>query len=486
MKFAIAAALFGAASLSSVQAATFVNALAIPNGTDASSGFGTGVNGNRLGGFGSDLIHRGSDYFGLADRGPGGGVIPYAPRIQVFGLSTDTTSGAISNFALKRTIVFTQADGLTPFNGLNPQLLNGNRSTLGASFDPEGLVIRSNGNLLVSDEYGPSIYEFTPDGRFVKSYAPPANLLPKRADNSSDYVGDRAIVTKGRQDNRGFEGLTLSPDGTKAYAILQDPLFQEGRGGQGRRGRFVRMVEFDLASGATRQFAYQLESIDTINTRTDGAFAENSQGRSIGVSSITAMPNGKFLIIERDNRGLGVDPASVEFKSGSKRVYLVDLAGATDISALTLTNGLLPAGVSAVQKSATPFLDVIAAVGGAGVIAEKLEGLAFGDLLSDNSRNLLIITDNDFSVTQLAGSDQQYDVCTDGKAFDNVALDTACTAGKSKIPTYIYSFKLSAAELQSLGFSVPEPASWMMMLAGFGFVGHQTRRRPAPAHMLQS
>lgn len=484
MRLFLAASLALAATTGSVHAASFVNALTVANGTDF-SGLPTGVNGNRFGGFGSDLIHRGNEYFGMTDRGPGGGLLSYAPRIQVFTLNTNTATGAVSNFALSRTIVFTQADGTTPFNGQNPRLLNGNAATLGGSFDPEGMVIRANGNFLVADEYGPSLYEFDANGRYVRSYAPPANLVPKDAGGATNYVDDRAVITTGRQDNRGFEGLTLSNDGTKAYAVLQDPLVNEGRGGQGRRGQLVRMVEFDLATGATRQFAYQLEGIADINARTSTAFTENQQGRSIGVSAIHALPDGRFLVIERDNRGLGVDPSTAFLESGTKRVYVIDLAGATDVSGVTFPNGILPPGVVTVTKDAAPFLDILAAVGDDATIAEKFEGMSFGDRLADGGINLLLITDNDFSVTQNGLSPDQFDVCTDGSSLVNVALDAACGNGFSTIPTYIYSFRLSAAEAQAVGFgAVPEPASWALLIAGFGLVGGSVRRRRTRMHAV--
>ncbi len=479
----LAAALLATATVIAMpaHAVTFVNALAIPNGADLSTGLGSGVNGNRFGGFGSDLVRRGSDYFGMTDRGPGGGLLSYAPRIQVFSLDTNTTSGAISNFALTRTIVFTQADGVTTFNGLNPQLLTGSNGNLGASFDPEGMAIRANGNFLIADEYGPSLYEFDSNGVFQRAFATPSQLVPREAGGAINYVDGRPTITTGRQDNRGFEGLTLSNDGTKAYAILQDPLVHEGPGGQGRRGQFLRIVEFDLAGGTTRQFAYQLESIDAINTRTNTPFTLNQQGRSIGASAIQILPDGRMLVLERDNRGLGVDPETAFLQSGSKRVFEIDLTGATDISGLTITNGVLPVGVTAVAKNSSPFLDVIASITGQAVVAEKFEGLTFGPRLADGGITLLLATDNDFSVTQIGGP-QQFDVCTNGTSLVNVALDAACPGGFETIPTYLYSFRLSAAEAQSLGFAaVPEPESWAMMILGFGIAGAAARRRRASA-----
>ncbi|MEG3123285.1 esterase-like activity of phytase family protein [Sphingomonas sp. GB1N7] len=469
------------------QAITFVNALRIPNvvtgGNDA----------NRFGGFGSDLVYNAADglYYGMTDRGPGGGLLDYAPRIQSFSLDV-ATNGTISNFAARAPIIFTR-DGVA-FSGQNPGLLAGDKAALGRSFDPEGLAIRSNGNFIVSDEYGPSIYEFDSQGRYVRAFTIPANLLPKQADGTPNYVDGRPTITSGRQDNRGFEGLTLSNDGTKAYAILQDPLVNEGpvNGGetQGRRARNLRIVEFDVATGnATAQFAYTLESIADINGRIPGTaddFTATQQGRSIGVSSITQLPDGRFLVIERDNRGWGVDDTANRLPIGSKRVYIVDKTGATDISNISLAGlSALPLGVTAVNKGTQPFLDIQALLVAAGIpIAEKLEGLAFSPMLADGGRALFIISDNDFSVTQFDGSSTQFEYCTSGPEANAVsftpALGTPCPTGTALIPTFLYSFKLSAAEASALGFAttaVPEPASWAMMIGGFGLVGGAMRRR---------
>jgi len=469
------------------QAVEFVNALRIANVV-------TGANdANRFGGFGSDLVYNAADglYYGMTDRGPGGGLLDYAPRIQSFSLDV-ATNGTISNFAARAPIVFTR-DGVA-FSGQNPGLLAGDKASLGRSFDPEGLAIRSNGNFIVSDEYGPSIYEFDSQGRYVRAFDIPANLRPRQSDGTPNYVDGRPTITAGRQDNRGFEGLTLSNDGTKAYAILQDPLVNEGpvNGGeaQGRRGQNLRIVEFDVATGtATAQFAYTLESIASINGRIPGTandFTATQQGRSIGVSSITQLPDGRFLVIERDNRGWGVDDSANRLPIGSKRVYIVDKTGATDVSNISLAGlSILPQGVTAVSKGTQPFLDIQALLVAAGVpIAEKLEGLSFSPMLADGGRALFVISDNDFSVTQFDGSSTQFEYCTSGPEADAVsftpALGTPCPAGTSLIPTFVYSFKLSATEAAALGFAttaVPEPASWAMMIGGFGLVGGAMRRR---------
>ena len=461
-----------AASTTSAGAVSLVNTVTIPgNSTDLSptNGGSGGANVNRLGGFFSDLHYDRSQnvYYGLVDRGPGGGVIDYQTRVQRFSLNVNQTTGAIGGFNLLDTIRFTNNGN--SYNGLNPSLLNGNPGNLGLSLDPEGFAVGPNGNFYVSDEYGPSVYEFSSTGSFLRAFTTPNNLIPRESNGNVNYVDGRGTITSGRQDNRGFEGLTLSPDGSKLFAILQDPLVNEGSSNEGRRSRNVRLVEFDTASGqSSAQYIYQLESLANINNRipgTDDDFSETSQGRNIGLSAITALNNNEFLVLERDNRGVGEADPTGSTPVGSKRVYRINLANATDVSNIDLTGtNTLPSDVTAVSR--TLFLDVADALQDAGqTIPEKIEGLAIGPQLADGSFALLLGTDNDLSVTQ-NDTGVQFDVCSGGT---QVAIDAGCPSGESLLPTYLYSFNASSAELAT---PVPEPPATVgLLLLGLGYFG---------------
>jgi hypothetical protein len=479
IRHAIAVAALLASATPAFSAVTFTGSFSVAGAATDLSGIAPAFGGNRLS-FGSDLVYDQATnlFYGITDRGPGGGLIDYAPRVNAFRLTFDTTTNAVTGFSLQQTIVFTKSDG-TAFSGLNPLLRSGNASTLGDSFDPEGFVRLANGNMLVADEYGPSIYEFDSTGKQIRAFTTPENLQPKRAGGALDYVAGRPDIVAGRQDNRGFEGLTVGANG-KVYAIMQDPLVNEGDQNDGRRSRNLRIVEFNATTGvAERQFIYQLDSITDINGRVVAAggasnsFTATNQGRSIGASSITAMPDGTFLVIERDNRGLGVDDPNAANIIGQKRVYRIDLTGATDVSAISLagTNSL----GSIVPVSKSLYLDVQAALRAAGESSyEKLEGLAFGPALPGGGFNLILVTDNDFSVTQ-NGQGTQFDVCTSGAGGTNVqvALGAGCPTGMALIPSRIYSFVATGANAPA----VPEPTTWGMMIAGFGIVGAAMRRR---------
>jgi hypothetical protein len=456
-------------------APTFINSLEVPGNASDKSGLPSSFE-QRLS-FGSDLVYdrATSSYYGLADRGPGGGVLPYETRLQQFGLTVNATSGAISNFNLTRTVLFKDGSG-NALNGLNPSLLPGGSSnTLGRSFDPEGLVRMGNGNYFVADEYGPAVREFNAAGQQLRVLQTPANLVPQ-ASGSPNFVAGRPTITSGRQDNRGFEGLTLSADGTKLVGVMQAPLVNEGASNDGRRSQNVRIVEFDIASGtSTRQFVYQTESIADINSRmpTASAFTATQQGRSIGLSAIYALPDGRYLVLERDNRGLGVEDITASAPIGSKRIFLVDPSGATNVSNISLAgSNSLPAGVVPVSK--VLYLDIAAALQAAGVtVAEKIEGLTFGPQLSDGSFVMLLVSDNDFSVTQNA-TGAQFNVCYDatGGALGStsVGLNQNCGVGTSLIPSYIYAFRVNDLN------PVPIPASIALVTLGLALLVRRPRK----------
>src|SRR5262245_38028127 len=130
-------------------------------------------------GYFSDLYYdpNRNEWWGLSDRGPGGGVLSYGTRVQRFTLDIHPATGAIAAFQIVETIEFKNKLG-EPLDGIAPggALDAGN---LGNAFDPEGLVVHpGTGHLLVSDEYGPSLYEFGRDGTLVHAFKTPENLKP--------------------------------------------------------------------------------------------------------------------------------------------------------------------------------------------------------------------------------------------------------------------------------------------------------------------
>ncbi|MCZ8076642.1 MAG: esterase-like activity of phytase family protein, partial [Paucibacter sp.] len=296
-----AAALLAAASLSAQAAPSFVNGLVLDGAALDLSG-GSSVNNGRLGYF-SDIYYDSNrnEWWGLSDRGPGGGTLNYNTRVQRFTLDVDFNTGAISNFKIAETVVFQSAgQGL---NGLAPNPKN----QLGLAFDPEGVVINPRtGTFLVSDEYGPSVREFSRSGELIRTFNTPANLVPRNAVSGVANYADDTGNTAGKRTNRGFEGLAISPDGKYAYAMLQSAMLDEGGG----NGSVNRIVKFDISTGdAVAQYAYQMKR----------------SGQGQGISALVAINDHEFYVLERNNRGVGV---GAELATADKEVYRIDLSGA--------------------------------------------------------------------------------------------------------------------------------------------------------------
>ena len=457
---------------------TFVNGITVPANTTDLSGDPIALN-QRLGMF-SDIYYdpNRNEWWGLSDRGAGGGTLPYDTRVQQFTIDVNPTTGAISNFQVVQTVEFTGPLGT--FNGLAPSPTN----VLGRALDPEGFVVNpKTGRFLVSDEYGPALYEFNRDGTLARTFTTPANLIPRNGTTGVPNFADDTGNTAGKRTNRGFEGLAISPDGKFTYAMLQSPMLNEGGLGN---GLYTRIVKFDNATGlALAQYAYLMEG--------------SSQGR--GISALVALNDHEFLVLERNNRGVGV---ASDLSSPNKKVYKIDITGAGDVSNITLPDsGPLPGGLLPVTKSATPFfsLDAVTIAAFGGRVPEKLEGLAIGPRLSDGQFLILAGTDNDFSVTQIVGSTTQFDVyynpttgariqcdlgtlnnCSSINADGTLGLAfSGSTEGFALIPGLLYAFKSTGSDLASFvaPSAVPFPTTWLMLLVGFGVVSLAMRRRKA-------
>ena len=382
--------------------ASFVNGIAISgNSQDLSTGSAV----DRRVGFFSDIYYdpNRKEWWGVSDRGPGGGLLSYETRVQRFTVDI-AANGAISNFKIAQTVKFQDSvsSGSAPLNGIAPATSN----VLGRAFDPEGLVIHpKTGNLLVSDEYGPSLIEFDRNGNLLRRFTTPANLVPRNAATGiPNFAGDTGN-TAGKRTNRGFEGLAISPDGKFSYAMLQSAMLDDGGG----NGVYSRIVKFDNATGlAVGQYAYRMDTA--------------AQGR--GISSLVALGNDKFLVLERNNRGVGV---GATVSPADKAVYEIDLTNATDVSNITLpATGAFAGAVVKSTKKIDLDANTLAALGNKS--PEKWEGLAIGPMLSNGQYLILAGTDNDYSVTQ-SGSGTQYDVWFDFSLVDPYANSLQCPIG---------------------------------------------------------
>ena len=190
-----------------------------------------------------------------------------------------------------------------------------------------------------------------------------------------------AVLTL-RQPNKGMEGLASIQGGTVLVGVIQNPLDNPTHA-TAKTSRLLRIVFMDVQHHVTRQYAYLMD---------DAAY---------GVSEIEAVSPTQFLVDERDGKFFN-DPAGA---SVQKKVYLIDISNATDVSdAANGPNGLVVGGKTLEQMTTsdlatngivpvtkTLVLDLLKF----GYTHDKAEGM----VLLDGGQTIGISNDDDFGVT---------------------------------------------------------------------------------------
>lgn len=337
-----------------------------------------------------------------SDRGPGDGTIDYSPRLFAMTMPQDSVKVIVNVSEPSSARLYKDVSG-QPFTGLlpdspdaEPRMKDGRRC-----LDPEGLTLMKDGNLLLCEEYMPSILQMKPDGTFMARLIPPENYLPRNPTSGEIDFREAPDRQEGREDNRGFEGLALSPDGKTLYTILQSGLTQDG----GKDAGATRLLVFDAFSG-TPKSEYAVRFTDPASL---GDRAKKLKTKNLVMSDLLCLPDGRLLALERDNRGQdgSAEPKVAIFKS----VFVLDLTSATDLTSLPdkpyshrISNSKFKP-LNATQpieyvKKTLLFdfqnLDLPSQGLAWNQLPEKWEGLA---LLNNN--RLLVISDNDFLTPEL-------------------------------------------------------------------------------------
>ncbi len=335
------------------------------------------------GGYGSAIVsdpRSPGTFYLMTDRGPNYDLGPnkafpmpdFAPQIGQFQLR--------DNLQLVRRIDFRRPDGHRMSGLPNPPGaggtgeipvdINGHPLPYDAlGVDPEGLALLADGTFWVSDEYGPHLIHLDSNGQQLERISPfsVGRKLPS--------------VLALRRPNRGMEGLAGFPGGRILMGAMQSPL--DNPSSAGRRSRNNRLLLFNTVTGASKQFVYQTDAV------------------GLYISEITAVDDNSYLVLERDANFVGAGTAV-------KRIYRIELSGATDVSdpadgpngkrfgGLTLEQlddaGMAANGIVPVKK--TLLLDLVPL----SYPHDKLEGITVVD-----DHTIAISDDDDFGVTDVAG-----------------------------------------------------------------------------------
>ncbi|WP_029002820.1 esterase-like activity of phytase family protein [Azorhizobium doebereinerae] len=257
----------------------------------------------------------------ITDNGFGSKANSPDAMLMIHRLAMDFKAGTIER---RETVFLSDPDKKVPF----PITMEGTprRYLTGSDFDIES-VQKVGDSLWFGDEFGPflletdlagkvkGVYQTKADGKLVRSPDHPAVSTPA---NPSRKVAFEAARSK------GFEGMALSPDKTKLYALLEGPLLDPASGEKEKVDgvEVLRILEFDLAKKdwTGRSWKYPLAQA----------------GNAIGDFNMVDATTG--LIIERDDLEGSRTQACAEGKVAPdcfdrpaklKRVYKVEFTPET-------------------------------------------------------------------------------------------------------------------------------------------------------------
>jgi hypothetical protein len=129
----------------------------------------------------------------------------------------------------------------------------------------------------------------------------------------------------GRNNNHGFEGLTVSGDGKDLYLLLQAATNQEG-GLKSQTERYTRLLEYDISNPS--QPRYTREFVVPLPLYVDPSATPAKKPKVAAQSEILHLQAGQFLILARDsNAGHG----QAEPRSTYRHIDLFDVSAATDV-----------------------------------------------------------------------------------------------------------------------------------------------------------
>lgn len=455
----------------------------------------------------SDGSYRGT-LFTQPDRGyNGAGTTNYIPRYNKIEVTFRPAPGGSAaqnqvGLQLVDTVRFTEASGAA-FTSLDP-VSSGTGSRPGLpplpqayngrlSLDAEGIVVQPDGTIWVSDEYGPYVYRFAADGRLLGVIRPPEALVPKRAGadsfaSNNPGTGQPAPVpvdpVAGRQNNQGFEGLALSPDGRTLFTMLQSAARQDGGTGSSGPRRYTRLLAYDVTGTEPRLKGHYVLALPT--------FLVGAATRVAAQSEIVALNNHQILVLARDGNGHGLaNPVSayrsIQIHDFSEATNLVGTSYETTATPVA-PNGILVAGVAA--GTSTVLVDINDAVQLAkfglnngpvdndNTLSEKWEALAMVPALDPFAPDdwfLFVGNDNDFITASGFQDGAAY-----GERFEN---DTMVLVYRLTLPsrlgnsssrgtlsgadaTHIHGFVVSGARPRSLLIRAVGPT-----LANYGVAG---------------
>ncbi|QDK43013.1 hypothetical protein DOM21_16440 [Bacteriovorax stolpii] len=256
--------------------------------------------------------------------------------------------------------------------------------------DFEGIALYGN-DVLISSEGAinrtkptpPELYRFNRMGDFVGMISIPEKFLLPRKEHTDKLYGSR--------DNHSFEALSTSLDGKTTYMGSEEALFQDGPITTISYSSHTRIILYkDLKP--TTEIAYQLDKVEAIKaavgTEKSEEKADLTTGEN-GLVDIAAVDDKTFYTMER---------SWIPFINKNViRIFKCTVTDkTTDISKM---ESLKDQSFVAVEKELVADLDDFIPQMTIKEL-DNIEGIAFGPVLANGNRSLVVVSDNNFGKTQ--------------------------------------------------------------------------------------
>ena len=363
--------------------------------------------GLRLGSLGSDIFHDPEDsyneFWAVTDRGPNGNpgkrtfVAPtfnpvilhvrvHGDRITILSALPILDAAGLPITGLPNVETFDEVPW--DFNGTNIIGLNP------GGLDTEGIVRTRDQSFWLVDEYSPSLVHVSREGLIIDRFVPEDSRLGSVLANTPNYRVKKYLpkILNFRRQNRGFEGVSITPDEKTLFIAMQSPLEYPTRA-LGRASRIIRILRFDIGSErVTGEFVYEFDQVCAFLGQPATCTVAPDEMK---ISSLTAINATSFLVDER------TDTAA--------KVYRVDVTNATNILGSSWDS------VAAAPTATTPALETLSNPASQGItllqktlvvdlstfgLPNKIEGMALV-----RPQVLVVANDNDFGLLDTAAFD---------------------------------------------------------------------------------
>lgn len=314
------------------------------------------------------LMFAGTEVGGLS------GLAYDAVRGVYYAISDDRSQLAPARFYTLRIDV---ADGSLDNGDVTVIDVTTLRDRLGRTFpalslDPESIALTPRRTLIITSEgdasllIDPFVREFGRNGRQLTNLPVPGYYDPAPGGSA------------GVRNNLAFESGGFSPDGAFYFTGTENALAQDGPSATVTMSSPARLLRYDSSGRLDREFVYVVEPVPAAPIPPDG-FAVN------GLVDVLPLSATRSVAMERSfSVGVGNDA----------RLYLVDTAAASNVRG----RPTLPADLSSVRPVHKTLLFDLDALG---IVLDNLEGLTLGPTLADGRQTVLIVSDNNFSTTQV-------------------------------------------------------------------------------------